>query len=225
MASTYPGAPDTFTDPGPNLGTPGREHSSLHTELAEGIAAVQSTLGANPQGPYFTVGDRITDLGIIWPVDPEGVVVSDRLAQTEIWDPLHAPWIDWTPNAAQENVSTGVGSFNVRYKKIGATVHVAARFDFGAGSAVTGTVAFALPFAPVWDAVGSTAFLIPGFNPLGGSSCYGQASNSVCFIMWDQNSSNVWDASGPLNSGNIDGSLVTAQLTYETADVTPGSLA
>ena len=224
MPSNYPDGLDVFTAPGANLGTVGAEHSDLHNELKDALAAVQATLGTNPEGGSADVAARVTAHEDAWPLNTAGSVAHNRLDQANIWNPLHQQWNDWTGQANPGGFSTGVGAFRVFYKRIGAKCDVRAVWDFGAGSAVSASVRFLVPFAPLQDAAGSVVFLNPGSAPIGGSQCYVQESDSRVFVIWEANPSNVWDSAGPLNAGNIDGARVALSITYETASVNVGTL-
>ena len=65
MASSYPGALDTFTNP---VGTDYQDtvdHATQHTNANDAIAAVQTELGINPAGNYTDVVDRLNDYDTI----------------------------------------------------------------------------------------------------------------------------------------------------------------
>lgn len=225
MPSSYPGALDIFTAPGANLGTGGAEHDDLHLELSDGLAAVQQYLGPNPHGTYGNTAARLAAMESAWPVSTAGVVTPARLEQGTIWGPLHNSWNDWTGSASPVGFSTGVGSFDVIYQRVGPTVHVQAKWDFGAGSALNDNVSFLLPITPTWDAVGQVAFLVPDSTPIDVGTCYGKANDLRVFTIIPANTSKLWDATGPLNGGNLVGSRVTLQITYEAATVNAGTLA
>lgn len=66
MASSYPAALDTFSDPAATLAGP-PSHGSLHKKLNDTVAAVQRTLGINPQGLFDSVSARLSDIVSIFP--------------------------------------------------------------------------------------------------------------------------------------------------------------
>lgn len=66
MASTYPGAPDDLTTPGLTHGT-----------VSDALAAVQATLGTDPQGDAATVAERLD----------AGVTIGDELDVEENLSP------------------------------------------------------------------------------------------------------------------------------------------
>lgn len=67
MASLYPDAFDSLAKPTATTleNEAGFEHDIVHTNEANAIEAVQSTLGLNPEGAFATVDDRIADLEIL----------------------------------------------------------------------------------------------------------------------------------------------------------------
>ena len=60
--TAYPGGYDTFIVPAPGspLGGSVPTHTRVHKGLADALAAVQTTLGLNPQGSFATVAARLT---------------------------------------------------------------------------------------------------------------------------------------------------------------------
>lgn len=66
MASDYPSTVDTFpaVSPSTPMDQSGSEHDLLHNDLADGIIAVQETLGVNPAGAHATVADRLDELDV-----------------------------------------------------------------------------------------------------------------------------------------------------------------
>lgn len=64
MASDYPGALDTFSNP--TSSTPMNDgttpHAAQHADANDAIEAIQATLGVDPQGSESTVADRIAAL-------------------------------------------------------------------------------------------------------------------------------------------------------------------
>ncbi len=67
MASSYPGGYDSLAKPTATTkeDDAGFEHDIVHTDEANAIEAVQSTLGLNPEGAFTTVDDRIADLEVL----------------------------------------------------------------------------------------------------------------------------------------------------------------
>ncbi len=67
MASSYPGGYDSLAKPTATTkeDDAGFEHDIVHTNEANAIEAVQSTLGLNPEGAFTTVDDRIADLEVL----------------------------------------------------------------------------------------------------------------------------------------------------------------
>lgn len=66
MSTSYPGGVDSFTPltPGPggsrqNETIGGRSHADMMNDIMEGIVALQTTLGLDPQGLFSTVKERI----------------------------------------------------------------------------------------------------------------------------------------------------------------------
>ena len=61
MPSSYPGSLDSLAKPTSTTlqNAVGFEHDIVHTNEANAIEAVQSTLGTNPQGTSSTVKDRL----------------------------------------------------------------------------------------------------------------------------------------------------------------------
>jgi len=73
MASSYPGALDSFTNPTAtdSLNDPTVPHATQHADANDAIEAVQAELGINPAGTFDTVvlrlddvDDRIDDINI-----------------------------------------------------------------------------------------------------------------------------------------------------------------
>lgn len=75
MASGYPDALDTLSNPdsGDLLISP--DHAGQHTDANDAIEAVQATLGVNPEGDYDTVVERLDrrlpTVSAVAPSDPE----------------------------------------------------------------------------------------------------------------------------------------------------------
>jgi hypothetical protein len=67
VASSYPGGYDSLAKPTATTkeDDAGFEHDIVHTDEANAIEAVQSTLGLNPEGAFTTVDDRIADLEVL----------------------------------------------------------------------------------------------------------------------------------------------------------------
>jgi hypothetical protein len=67
VASSYPGGYDSLAKPTATTkeDDAGFEHDIVHTNEANAIEAVQSTLGLNPEGAFTTVDDRIADLEVL----------------------------------------------------------------------------------------------------------------------------------------------------------------
>ena len=59
MASTYPGAIDSLTNPNGTDPLSSPAHAGQHTNANDAIEAIEGTLGVNPQGVYATVGARM----------------------------------------------------------------------------------------------------------------------------------------------------------------------
>ena len=57
MATNYPGAFDSFDDPGQTQDSP--SHAKLHNDLNDAVEAIEQTLGLNPQGDYASVRARL----------------------------------------------------------------------------------------------------------------------------------------------------------------------
>ena len=228
MATNYPGALDTLTDMGANLGTAGKLHSTVHGNANDAIEAIQAELGVDPAGAQATVRARLEAIEAartltenevtLFEIAPD-TIVPGNLAQDILWDPLHAAWTDYTATSTKANFSTGVGSFSLRYKRIGSRCHVDALMSFGAGSAITGSPTFTVPFAPYHNIVtGSVTYIIFGGNARSATCYVGQ--DRVCNIL--QPAGGVWVAGQP--SSGADGDKVSISITYETATVPTGSL-
>lgn len=67
MASAYPDGFDSLAKPTETTleDDAGFEHDIVHTNEANAIEAVQTTLGLNPEGAFTTVDDRIADLEVL----------------------------------------------------------------------------------------------------------------------------------------------------------------
>jgi hypothetical protein len=67
MASAYPSGFDSLAKPTETTleDDAGFEHDIVHTNEANAIEAVQTTLGLNPEGAFTTVDDRIADLEVL----------------------------------------------------------------------------------------------------------------------------------------------------------------
>jgi len=67
MPSAYPAGYDSLAKPTATTkeDDAGFEHDIVHTDEANAIEAVQTTLGLNPEGAFTTVDDRITDLEVL----------------------------------------------------------------------------------------------------------------------------------------------------------------
>jgi hypothetical protein len=67
MASAYPSGFDSLAKPTATTkeDDAGFEHDIVHTNEANAIEAVQTTLGLNPEGAFTTVDDRIADLEVL----------------------------------------------------------------------------------------------------------------------------------------------------------------
>lgn len=226
MASNYPGSLDSLTDPGANLGTTGKTHAALHNELNDAVEAVQAELGTDPAGASATVKARLAAIEAartlnenevtLFEIAPD-TIVGGNLAQAEIWQPLHDSWIDYTATSTKANFSTGVGSFSVRYKRIGALCHVAALFSFGAGSAITGSPTFTVPFVPIHNiAAGVVTYIVFGGNARSATCYVGQ--DRVCNILQGDADGGVWVAGNPISGA--DGDKAAISITYE---VSPGT--
>lgn len=59
MASSYPGALDSLTNPVGTDALTSPAHASQHANANDAIEAIEATLGVNPQGAYATVKDRL----------------------------------------------------------------------------------------------------------------------------------------------------------------------
>jgi hypothetical protein len=59
MATNYPGALDTLTNPASTDRLTSPSHASQHANANDAIEAIQATLGTNPQGSESTVSARI----------------------------------------------------------------------------------------------------------------------------------------------------------------------
>lgn len=233
--SDYPGQLDSFTAPGSNLGTAGAEHSTLHVEQTDAIAAVQAELGVNPAGSSSTVAARLNAGGFTIPLNTIGAAELEddgiwpiNLEQATIWDPLHGQWASY--NSQPTNVSTGVGGVSAFYKRVGSTCHVDVTMSFGAGSAISGTVLWFLPFTPVRSIVnGSVAFTAVNSSggagsPLGASTAYAVNQTNQVRTIWTANPSGHWDGNGPLASGSLDGKQAVFSFSYEVT-ASAGTLA
>lgn len=66
MPSSYPGALDSLAKPTSTTlqNASGFEHDVVHTNEANSIEAVQSTIGTNPQGSFSTVKARLDDVDV-----------------------------------------------------------------------------------------------------------------------------------------------------------------
>jgi hypothetical protein len=64
MASSYPGALDSFTNPTAtdSLNDPTVPHATQHADANDAIEAVQGELGINPAGTFNTVVLRLDDI-------------------------------------------------------------------------------------------------------------------------------------------------------------------
>ncbi len=82
MASSYPGAFDSLAKPTATTkeDDAGFEHDVVHSNAADAIEAVQSTLGLNPEGAFATVDARIVDLET--PGKPVQVLVRNATGST-----------------------------------------------------------------------------------------------------------------------------------------------
>lgn len=64
MASSYPGALDTLTNPdASDAMNDGAGHAANHAAANDAIEAIQATLGIDPQGGEATVADRLDAMG------------------------------------------------------------------------------------------------------------------------------------------------------------------
>lgn len=59
MASSYPGALDSLTNPSPGDSQALVSHAGQHADANDAIEAIQATLGVNPQGSSATVVARL----------------------------------------------------------------------------------------------------------------------------------------------------------------------
>jgi len=62
MATNYPGALDTLTNPASTDRLTSPSHAAQHANANDAIEAIQATLGIDPQGSESTVGARIAAL-------------------------------------------------------------------------------------------------------------------------------------------------------------------
>jgi hypothetical protein len=83
MASSYPGALDSFTNPTAtdSLNDPTVPHATQHADANDAIEAIQATLGIDPQGTEATVDARIGALETT--VDTETTGLVDRVDALE----------------------------------------------------------------------------------------------------------------------------------------------
>ena len=65
MTTSYPGSLDSFTNPASTdtLSSSTVPHAAQHDNANDAIAAIETTLGTNPQGSYSTVAARLSALG------------------------------------------------------------------------------------------------------------------------------------------------------------------
>jgi hypothetical protein len=63
VPSSYPASLDTFTDPVASDSMATVSHSTQHTHANDAVAAVQATLGINPQDGSATVAARLATMG------------------------------------------------------------------------------------------------------------------------------------------------------------------
>ena len=190
----WPNSYDTFSSPGTTLDSP--PHSTLHTELSTRLAVVQQTLGLTPQGAAATV--------------------DARLDAVEIAAAGSGQWTDYSPGVS--NVSTGVGSVVARYRRLQQyTCAVHLQFNFGAGSAITGTVTAQVPFSPRTGAVtsGSYSVIRSGLAPRHGALLI--TDDKIIKFIWagSTSPSGCWDGTGPTTGTS--GDILFAEIVYETA--------
>lgn len=62
MASSYPGALDSLTNPVATDPLNNPAHAGQHADANDAIEAIQSTLGINPEGTYSTVAERMDEV-------------------------------------------------------------------------------------------------------------------------------------------------------------------
>ena len=191
--SPYPGAYHQFLQPGSALSSP--PHADIHTDTATAVQVTQLVLGLNPEGTHNSVRERLDALAA-------GTGTAGR-------------WIAY--NAEFANVSTGVGGGGARYKRLNDfTIAVHVELIFGAGSAITGSPTFKVPFAPRTGThtAGTYSVIRFGATPRTGSLLLTDG-RTVQFI-YESNASGLWDASAPTSGAEND--VVAADIVYETQD-------
>ena len=62
MATAYPGALDSLTNPVGTDPLSSPAHASQHANINDAVEAIEATLGTNPQGGYATVKDRLAQV-------------------------------------------------------------------------------------------------------------------------------------------------------------------
>lgn len=190
--STWPNDYHQFLLPGAALDSP--PHSDIHYEMVQVVTVMQLVLGLNPEGVYGTV--------------------RDRLDSVESSVPGLGPWGSYNPESSA--VSTGVGSIVARYRRLQQfTCAVHFEFNFGAGSAITGSPTVKVPFAPRAGSLSSGTYVAirNGLTPRHGN-CYVTPDRIVHFV-WDADPTGLWSATGPTSGAN--GDQLVADLIYETA--------
>ncbi len=112
MASSYPGALDTF-DPVPATLAGPVTHEELHEQLVNALAAVQSELGTDPAGAYATVKARLDakegfEAATSGTVSVANTTFTDLVWATESYDPS-----GYGAGTATLTVPAGMGGWHV----------------------------------------------------------------------------------------------------------------
>lgn len=205
MASSYPGAYDTFASPGTNLSS-SPTHSSQHQLEGDAIEAIQAELGLNPSGSSATVAARL-DGGL-------GTV---------------GQWLAWAP--ALKSGATTITYTNTygRYYKAGRHVDAQGFFTVTGGGDDFARFGFDLPVAAALSAGGiigrayyndiSTGNVYRGDVILSdsGTRAYILDSNVAATSLATPGAGDLGLGANTFNAFPAAGDLISVFLTYESA--------
>jgi hypothetical protein len=124
-------------------------------------------------------------------------------------------WSDWTPTLTGITKGAG-GTIVARYEQIGKTVRFFFLFTFGAGSAITGPVAFTLPVASKYDDVPVNSLITD--NDVGRFIASSFVASNACYVRVlapGQNYQTPLDSTVPMTWANGDRISVSGE--YEIA--------